>query len=421
MSAERERLEAEHEHKALWRRWGPYLSERQWGTAREDYSPYGTAWEYFPHDMARSRAYRWGEDGIGGISDNKQRLCFAPAFWNGKDPILKERLFGLTGNQGNHGEDVKEYYFFLDNLPSHAYMKMIYRYPHAAYPYEQILEENARRTKLDPEYELIDTGVFNEDRFFDACVEYAKAGPEEFLVRISVTNHGPEAASIVVLPTLWFRNTWSWSFNAPKPSLTIGYANKIAGVDNIVIAHPTLNEHHLYIEGASELLFTENETNYERVFNSPNPTPYVKDSINDYIVNGKAEGINPARIGTKMSAVYRLDLAPGETRILRARLCDKPHADPFGNFKATFDQRISEADAFYGELNDFAVSADEKQIQREAFAGILWSKQFYEYSVRDWLIGDPAMPAPPPERLHGRNCDWEHVHAENVLSMPDTW
>jgi hypothetical protein len=287
MSAERDRLEAEHDHKALWRRWGPYLSERQWGTVREDYSPYGTAWEYFPHDMARSRAYRWGEDGIGGISDNKGRLCFAPAFWNGKDPILKERLFGLTGNQGNHGEDVKEYYFFLDNLPSHAYMKMIYRYPHAAYPYEQLLEENAKRTKLDPEYELIDTGVFNEDRFFDACVEYAKAGPEEFLARISVTNHGPEAASIVVLPTVWFRNTWSWKADSPKPGLSIGYANKIPGVDNILIDHPTLNEHHLYIEGASELLFTENETNFERVFNSPNASPYVKDSINDYIVDGK--------------------------------------------------------------------------------------------------------------------------------------
>ncbi len=421
MSAERERLTLEHEHKALWRRWGPYLSERQWGTVREDYSPYGTAWEYFPHDTARSRAYRWGEDGIGGISDNKQRLCFAPAFWNGKDPILKERLFGLTGNQGNHGEDVKEYYFFLDNLPSHAYMKMIYRYPHAAYPYEQILEENAKRTKADPEYELIDTGVFNEDRFFDACIEYAKAGPEEFLARISVTNHGPEAASIVVLPTLWFRNTWSWNFDSPKPSLSIGYANKIAGVDNVVIGHPTLGEHHLYVEGASELLFTENETNYERIFNSPNPSPYVKDSINDYIVEGKSGGINPDRTGTKMAAVYRLDLAPGETRVLRARLCDKPHADPFGDFKAIFEQRIAEADAFYGELNDFAVSADEKEIQREAFAGILWSKQFYEYSVRDWLIGDPAMPAPPAERLHGRNCDWEHVHAENVLSMPDTW
>jgi hypothetical protein len=421
MSAERERLELEHEHKALWRRWGPYLSERQWGTVREDYSPYGTAWEYFPHDAARSRAYRWGEDGIGGISDNKQRLCFAPAFWNGKDPILKERLFGLTGNQGNHGEDVKEYYFFLDNLPSHAYMKMIYRYPHAAYPYEQLLEENGKRGKLDPEYELIDTGVFNEDRFFDVCVEYAKASPEEYLARICVTNQGPEAASIVVLPTLWFRNTWSWKHDSPKPSLSIDYTQKFDGVDTILAQHETLGSHYLYVEGAAELLFTENETNYERMFGTPNSTPYVKDSFNDYIVEGKTGGLNRANTGTKMAAVYRLDLAPGETRVLRSRLCAEPHPDPFGDFKAIFEQRLAEADAFYGELNDFAISVDEKQIQRQAFAGILWSKQFYEYSVRDWLIGDPAMPTPPPERWHGRNVDWEHVHAENVLSMPDTW
>jgi hypothetical protein len=421
MSAERERLESEHERKALWRRWGPYLSERQWGTVREDYSPYGTAWEYFPHDAARSRAYRWGEDGIGGICDNKQRLCFAPAFWNGKDPILKERLFGLTGNQGNHGEDVKEYYFFLDNLPSHAYMKMIYRYPHAAYPYERLLEENARRTKADPEYELIDTGIFAEDRFFDACVEYAKAAPEEFLCRISVTNHGPEAASIAVLPTLWFRNTWSWRKGTPKPSLGVDYEHRIPGVDAIAIEHDTLGEHRLYLEGASELLFTENETNYERVFGSPNPSPYVKDAINDYVVAGKKDAVNPQRTGTKMAGVYRFNLAPGETKSLRARLCDRPHDDPFGDFEAVFAQRIAEADAFYGELNDYPVSPDEKRIQRQAFAGLLWSKQFYEYSVRDWLRGDPAMPPPPPERLHGRNADWEHLFAENVLSMPDTW
>jgi len=421
MSAERERMASEHGRKAAWRRWGPYLSERQWGTVREDYSPYGSAWEYFPHDAARSRAYRWGEDGIGGISDNKQRLCFAPAFWNGKDPILKERLFGLTGNQGNHGEDVKEYYFFLDNLPSHAYMKMIYRYPHAAYPYEQLLEENARRGKLDPEYELIDTGIFGEDRFFDACIEYAKATPESILARISITNHGPEAASITVLPTLWFRNTWSWKAGSPKPSLSIDYEHPIPGVDTVKIEHETLGEQRLYLEGASELIFTENETNYERVFNATSPSPYVKDAFHEYLVAGNAAAVNPAKTGTKMAAVYRLDLAPGETKVVRALLCERPHQDPFGEFDAVFKERIGEADAFYGDLNDFDVSEDDKRVQRQAFAGLLWSKQFYEYSVYQWLRGDPAMPPPPPEREHGRNADWKHLFAENVLSMPDTW
>ncbi len=421
MSSERERIETEHDRKALWRRWGPYLSERQWGTVREDYSPYGTAWEYFPHDHARSRAYRWGEDGIGGISDNKQRLCLAPALWNGRDPILKERAFGLTGNQGNHGEDVKEYYFFLDNLPSHAYMKMLYRYPHAAYPYQQLLDGNAARSRLDPEYELIDTGVFDDDRFCDLIVEYAKAGPDDILARYSVVNRGPDPVSIVVLPTLWFRNTWSWRAGTPKPVLRYDRTHAEDGLAVVRAEHAELGNFVFYCDEPGEVIFTENETNYRRLFDAPNPSPYVKDGFHTYIVDADPAAVNPAQTGTKAAAVYRLDLAPGETRVLRVRLSSADVARPFDEFDACFEQRRAEADEFYAELNTFATDADGRAIQRAAFAGLLWSKQYYGYPVLRWLEGDPAMPPPPSQRWNGRNADWTHLYADNVLSMPDTW
>jgi hypothetical protein len=419
MGAERERLAMEREKKAAWRRWGPYLSERQWGTVREDYSEYGTAWEYFPHDHARSRAYRWGEDGIAGICDNKQRLCFAPAFWNGKDPILKERLFGLTGNQGNHGEDVKESYFFLDNVPSHSYMKALYRYPHAEYPYYELVEGNAQRSRLDPEYELIDTGIFAEDRFFDITTEYAKASPSDILARISIANRGPENATIHVLPTLWFRNTWSWSTTASRPRLEA--ETETGDMRSLTALHETLGQHWFYCDGKSQLLFTENETNYERLYGCDNASKYVKDAFHRFVIDGELAAVNPFDAGTKAATYYVFELKPGETKTIRVRLSDAKHADPFADFDHIFDQRIAEADSFYREFNDFPSSPDERNVQRQAFAGMLWSKQFYDYSVRDWLKGDPTMPPPPPERLHGRNSGWEHLYAENVLSMPDTW
>jgi hypothetical protein len=418
VNAEQRRLESDAE-KSEWHRWGPYLSERQWGTVREDYSPYGTAWEYLPHDAARSRAYRWGEDGIAGFCDRYQQLCFSIAMWNGNDPILKERIFGLTGNEGNHGEDVKEYYFFLDALPSHAYMKMLYRYPQAAYPYEQLLEENRRRTRLDPEYELIDTGVFEQNRFFDVFVEYAKAAPDDILARITVVNRGPERANLTLLPTLWFRNVWSWKAGVAKPSLA-----EESGEPDIKVVRASderLGTLHLYCEEAEELLFTENETNDERLFGSPNASPYVKDGINDCIVAGKREAVNPGKTGTKCSARYELDIAPNERQVVRLRLCDHERGDPFDDFDDVFEKRTEEAGEFYRDLNHFPVSQDERDVQRQALAGLLWSKQFYNYVVHDWLDGDPLQPPPPRSRLQGRNSGWDHFYSDDVLAMPDTW
>ena len=418
MNAERRRLEKGRD-KALWHRWGPYLSERQWGTVREDYSAGGTAWEYLPHDHARSRAYRWGEDGIAGFCDRYQELCFAVSMWNGKDPILKERLFGLTGNEGNHGEDVKEYYFFLDALPSHAYMKMLYRYPQREYPYAQLLEENRKRTRLDPEYELFDTGIFDADRFFDVFVEYAKGAPDDVLVRISVVNRGPERARLALLPTIWFRNTWSWKPGISKP--TLAQQPFEPDVKLVTAEHARLGTYRFYCEEADELLFTENETNFERLFNGANAQPYVKDGINDYVVNAKREAVNPAGRGTKCAARYALDVGPGETQVVRLRLSDRTLGEPFDDFEKIFEQRIAEADEFYRDLNEFPISEDRRAVQRQALAGLLWSKQFYNYVVHDWLAGDPLQPPPPASRKHGRNSAWDHFYSDDVLAMPDTW
>ena len=422
MNAERERLDKRRDKTEHWSWWGPYVSERQWGTVREDYSPYGTAWEYFPHDHARSRAYRWGEDGIAGISDLHQRLCFALTLWNGKDPILKERLFGLTNGQGNHGEDVKEYYFYLDNVPSHAYMKMLYRYPHEAYPYQWLVEENARRTKNDPEFELIDTGIFNGNRFFDAYVEYAKDSPEDILVRITAINSGDATAMLHLLPTLWFRNTWSWRNGSYKPSLRDASPSGVSELRTIGAQHQDLGDFRLYIDGACDLLFTENETNYQRLYGAQNPAPYVKDGINDYVVAGNTGAINPERTGTKAAAHFVRELKPGETFSIRMRLAKREFSsDPFTGFDDTFEKRRIEADEFYRDVLNAPLDDDQRAVARQAFAGILWSKQFYYYVVQEWLDGDPAMPAPPASRKDGRNADWSFFHAADILSMPDTW
>ncbi len=421
------RLQMNRQHEGHWNRWGPFLAERAWGTVREDYSKDGDAWSYFPHDHARSRAYRWNEDGIAGICDRHQYLCCAPAMWNTHDPILKERMFGLTAHEGNHGEDVKEYYFYLDNLPTHSYMKYLYKYPHAAYPYEQLLQENRRRGRDDQEYELVDTGIFDQSRYFDVVVEYAKVAPEDILIRIKVTNRGPEIAPIHILPTLWFRNTWAWGRDDRRPSLSTP-ANPLfrdPQVRPILAKHWQLGDYILYCSGADEFLFTENETNSERLFGSPSRTPYVKDAFHSYLIARNLGAINPGAIGTKAAAHYQRTVRPGETVSLRLRLAaliDKhPYEAPFADFDANFTQRIEEADEFYGVVLPSKLSADAKLIARQAFAGLLWSKQYYHYVVTDWLDGDPAQPAPPPERREGRNCDWRHLFTRDILSMPDKW
>ena len=422
MTNEGKRLEEDSQKKAHWKRWGPYLSERQWGTVREDYSPYGTAWDYFSHEQSRSRAYRWGEDGIGGISDNHQRLCFALALWNGKDQILKERMFGLTGSEGNHGEDVKEYYFYLDNTPTHSYMKYLYKYPQEAYPYSTLVEENRRRGKHELEYELIDTGVFDNTRYFDVIIEYSKSSPDDILIKITAVNRGDENAALHLLPTLWFRNTWSWNGDGGgKPYLSkagSGKAQNLAEVN-----HPSLGKRWLYIENPDELLFTENETNTEKLFGIENTSPYVKDGINDYVVHGKKDAVNPAGTGTKMSAHYVLDIPGGGTKTIRLRLADSNKlTSPFGpDFESVFEDRKRDADEFYEAINPFDTSGEIKAVQRQAFAGMLWTKQFYYYVIEDWLKGDPKHPSPPTERLNGRNRDWAHLYNDDVLSMPDKW
>ncbi|MGH7806723.1 MAG: MGH1-like glycoside hydrolase domain-containing protein [Thermodesulfobacteriota bacterium] len=417
---EERRLEEARNRKANWRRWGPYLSERQWGTVREDYSPYGTAWDYFTHDQARSRAYRWGEDGIAGISDNHQRLCFAIALWNGKDPILKERLFGLTGSEGNHGEDVKEYYFYLDSSPTHSYMKYLYKYPQRAFPYSQLLDENRRRSGRDLEFELLDTGVFNDDRYFDVFVEYAKHSPDDIVIQISVINRGSKGATLHLLPTLWFRNTWSWN-GSEKPSLKLMKSN---GRFSLIEAyHPTLGEMWLYTERPDELLFTENETNSERLFGVRNKSPYVKDGINDYVVLDSKDTVNPEGTGTKASAHFILKIGGGDIKTVRLRLSALSNLDvPFGfEFDTTLDNRKREADEFYERVCPFALTEEMRSIQRQAFAGMSWSKQFYYYAVKDWLEGDPAGPPPPAERRQSRNHNWFHLYNDDILLMPDKW
>ena len=429
MDAEQSRLEESRPQIAPWRKWGPYLSERQWGTVREDYSDSGNAWDYFSHDQARSRAYRWGEDGLAGISDDHQRLCFALALWNGKDPILKERLFGLTNSEGNHGEDVKEYYFYLDSTPTHSYMKYLYKYPQAAYPYGQLVETNRRLGRQDFEYELLDTGVFDQDRYFDVFVEYAKASAEDLLIQITVHNRGPEPATLHVLPTLWFRNVWSWGAGAARPVLR--QAATAAPRAVIAASHPDLGERFLYTEGATELLFTENETNTERLFRVPNRTPYVKDGIDSYIVHGRQEAVNPERQGTKAAAHYPLLVGAGASRTIQLRLSDVPpsrlapatngHEGPFGSrFDEIMATRRQEADAFYATVIPSSLSPDAANVMRQALAGMLWSKQSYYYDVDKWLEEHGADPF-NPKRQAPRNDHWHHMYNSHVLSMPDKW
>jgi hypothetical protein len=420
MTQEEIRLAESDARTKHWKRWGPYLSERAWGTVREDYSPYGTAWESVSHDQARSRAYRWNEDGLAGISDRQQTVCFALALWNERDPILKERLFGLTGNEGNHGEDVKEYYFYLDNTPTHSYMKYLYKYPQAEFPYEKLVSENRQRSKQQPEYELMDTGVFNDDRYFDVFVEYAKTDIEDILIKITVSNRGPEAANLRLLPTAWFRNTWAWGEGNPEPQLK--RASDSPG-PAIVLDHPETAKRWLHCEGSPELLFTENETNARRLFGVESRTPYVKDGINDYIVHGSQTTVNPEHSGTKVSAHYKLTVGAGETAVVRLRLttADLGTSNAFDGFDRTFALRLSEADEFYATVIPQDLTPDAKNVMRQGFGGMLWSKQFYHYVVKQWLDGDPGNPPPPPERRNGRNHEWLHLYNADVISMPDKW
>ena len=447
-SKEDQRLEEDRTRKKYWKRWGPYLSERQWGTVREDYSPGGTAWEFFPHDHARSRAYRWGEDGIGGISDRRQMICFGFALWNGRDPILKERLFGLTGHEGNHGEDVKEYYFYQDSTPTHTYMRMLYKYPQGEFPYADLVAENRRRGQEQPEYELLDTGIFAEDRYFDVFIEYAKADVEDILIKITAANRGPEAATLHLLPSLWFRNTWSWGRDLRRPVVQRG--TNIPTSECAELEHWHYGKRWLLCSGQPELLFTENETNYARLFNTNNRSPYVKDAFHEYLIRGNKLAVNPRRSGTKMAAYYPVHLNPGQSETIKLRLTDMeplasmsrtpglagiitspghadrdegvPTADDFGaGFDAVFTLRQKEADEFYASRVTSDLSDDAKSVMRQALGGMLWSKQFYHYDVRTWLDGDPAGPPPPPERLKGRNKEWTHLYNDDVISMPDKW
>jgi hypothetical protein len=423
MTQEEQKLDDARQGNASWRLWGPYLSDRQWGTVREDYSPDGNAWEYFPHEHARSRAYRWGEDGLAGICDERARRCFALALWNGNDRFLKERLFGLTNSEGNHGEDVKEYYFYLDNTPTHSYMKMLYKYPHRAFPYDNLRQENGRR-KSDPhsfEYELLDTGIFDGNEYTDVEVEYAKNNPKDVLIRVTLTNRGASQKEIHVLPTLWFRNTWSWEKGSPKPNL----AKKDSPDPKawfVEATHETLETMAWYCEPPKELLFVENETNVQLLYQVPNSTPFPKDGINDYIVSG-AQTVNPAQQGTKAAAHYQITLDAGQTRVLKLRLSADLSLDPAlgDDFDQVFTREIRNADEFYDRIAVQGMSSELKSIQRQAFAGLLWSKEFYYYVVSEWLEGDPAFPPPPASRWKGRNSRWTHLYGEDILSMPDKW
>jgi hypothetical protein len=418
---ESDRLNQARTDQTPWRKWGPYLSERQWGTVREDYSHDGNAWDYFSHDQARSRAYHWGEDGLAGISDDKQLLCFSVALWNGKDPILKERMFGLTNSEANHGEDVKEYYFYLDSTPTHSYMKYLYKYPQAEYPYGNLIETNKRRNRGDMEYELLDTGVFNEDRYFDVFVEYAKQGPEDILIQVSIFNRGPQAAILHVLPTLWFRNTWTWWPGTPKPSLA-----QLPGAKNaqtIAVSHVDLGKRYLYAEGEVPLLFTENETNRERLFGTPNASPFVKDGINNYVVNGNRGAVNPEQTGTKSAAHYQLNVGAGKTASVRLRLTDAPPTtvgDPFKDFSDIMQSRQKEADEFYKSITPEQANEDQANVMRQALAGMLWSKQFFFFDVDKWLQEHNDDPF-KPQAFQMRNSEWFHMVNQHIISMPDKW
>ena len=420
MTPEHKRLQESAEKRAHWKRWGPYLSERAWGTVREDYSPDGDAWHYLPFEHAHLRAYRWNEDGLAGICDRHQHICFALALWNGRDRILKERLFGLSGPQGNHGEDVKEQYFYLDSTPTHSYMKFLYKYPQAEFPYDALVWENTQRGRRSPEYELLDTGVFDGDRYFDVFVEYAKASPDDVLIRITAINRGPDTAVLDILPTIWHRNRWSWKASEKRAVI----APWAAGPD---IAAVSVDDEQygrwiLYCEGSPELLFTENDSNLERLFHVKNPQPYVKDGINAYVVSGNRDAVNPARTGSKCAARYHATIAAGGTVELQLRWTIEPHAAPFAqSFADVFRDRIAEADEFYATVIPAELGDDARNVMRQAFAGLLWSKQFYHYDVREWLAGDPGQPTPPAERLTGRNHDWKHLNNTDVISMPDKW
>ena len=415
MTKESQRLAAANAGTAPWKKWGPYLSERQWGTVREDYSGDGKAWLYLPHEHARSRAYRWGEDGIGGICDEQQLLCLAFAFWNGRDPILKERLFGLTGYQGNHGEDVKEYYYYLDSTPTHSYMKMLYKYPQTTFPYEQLLAENGRRDKRDPEYELIDTGIFDDDRYFDVFIEYAKLEAEDILVRVRAYNRGPESAGLHLLPQIWFRNTWDWGRDERKPEIALDPESALR------LHHPALGEMYLHRDGSPQMLFCDNRTNAPLLFGSKDAEGYYKDGIHEYLVYGRREAVNPAHTGSKAALHYHLDVPAGEAVEVRLRLSPQKQRRPFQKFAEMFSRRIAEADEFYEDLQRGMVDADARNVQRQAFAGMLWSKQFYYFDVTQWLEGDPAQPNPPTERWQGRNREWLHLNNADIISMPDKW
>jgi len=424
MNAESKRLQQQN-----WKHWGPYLSERAWGTVREDYSAFGSAWDFFPHDHARSRAYRWNEDGIAGISDEQQNICFSVAFWNGHDPILKERIFGLTGNEGNHGEDVKEYYFYLDSTPTHSYLKYLYKYPQTEFPYSTLLEENRKAGKLNGEFELLDSGIFNDNKYFDCFIEYAKAEADDILIKITVANRSNETAQINVLPTVWFRNTWSWTSQESgvrSQESVLSLDSRLSTLDLQVIE---IGDYQLFCENAVELLFCENNTNKQKLFGADNESQFVKDGINDYIVNGQMNAVNPEKRGTKAAANYLLELKGGEKKTIRLRLKLRADTKPsengtqnaFANFDKIFKDRQKEADEFYAEIIPSNLSKDAQNVMRQAFAGMLWSKQFYHYDVEKWLDGDPAQPAPPEERKKGRNREWRHLNNADVISMPDKW
>lgn len=413
--AAQRRLNEARESGIPWKKWGPYLSERQWGTVREDYSTDGNAWAYFSHDQSRSRAYRWGEDGLGGISDDKQRLCFALALWNERDPILKERLFGLTNSEANHGEDVKEYYFYLDSTPAHDYMKYLYKYPQREYPYRDLIETNGRRSRQEFEYELLDTGTFDDDRYFDVFLEYAKDTPEDIPIRVTIHNRGPETARLHVLPTLWFRNTWSWPNGKPKPEM-----REVGGL--IQATHSELGSYSLACEGNPELLFTENESNAQRLWGAPNKSPWVKDAFHQYVVNGNKEAVNPSKTGTKAAAHYVLEVPAGGSSVIRLRLSDKLPANPFGKgFEDTFAARLADADEFYDRITPSSLTADELLVQRQALAGMLWTKQFYYFDVDYWLKEHEGHPMVGQLKQKVRNAEWFHMFNGDVISMPDKW
>ena len=398
-----------------WEKWGPYLTDRQWGTVREDYSAHGGAWEFISHEMARSKAYRWGDEGIGGICDDNQLLCFALAFWNKKDPILKERYFGLTGNEGNHGEDVKEYYYYLDNTPNHSYMKMLYKYPQQEFPYQQIIQENRKRTLADPEYELIDTGIFNEDNYFDVFIEYAKNNEEDILICITAHNHGKQDAALNIVPTIWFRNTWAWGYNSYKPKLSL------SGETRIKAEHAELGNYFLDCNNHPEIIFTENETNHERLYGLDGKHGFFKDGINEYIVSDDATAVCKENAGTKAAANYDITVKAGASQSIWLRLHALQELDPFLDFQTILESRILEADAFYAKLQQNVQSEDARLVQRQAYAGLLWSKQYYYLDINQWIKGDPASPPPPPGRHQGRNHEWKHLNNADIISMPDKW